>query len=109
MKIILSIVALSLVSCVNSDYLRKARVVDEEGKPIKGGMRTPREKIFGKGEFSNSNGYLYIVTSGSILQKDGFIPLRITPKSDKETYIMSRNTSNKEWDALDPNVILPTQ
>jgi len=109
MKILLLTVILSLMGCVNSDYLRKVQVLDEEGNPIKGVMRTPREKIFGKGEFSDRNGYLHVVTGGSILQKEGFIPLRIKKNSNKDTYIMSRNLTKKKWDALDPNAELPSQ
>lgn len=98
-----------MVGCANSDYLRKVQVLDEEGNPIKGVMRTPREKIFGKGEFSNRNGYLYVVEGGSILQKEGFIPLRIKKDSKKTVYVMSKNLTNKEWDALDPSADIPSQ
>lgn len=108
MKIIL-LLFLPLVGCITPDYLRKVQVLDEQGKAIQGVERWPREKLFGKGEFSNRKGFIYVVKGGGVLLKDDFIPLKIKSDSQAEVYFLKKDTEGRSWDASEISDIKPSQ
>jgi hypothetical protein len=110
MKVLLySLLVISLNSCTPS-YLRKVTVLDEDGRPLKGVMRTPRTMIFDKGVTSNSKGKIYTLKGGyGTFMKDGYIPLLIKQKSDADTYTLYRDPNGKVWTLSDLDDIVRSQ
>lgn len=108
MKILL-ILFLFLVSCTNTDHLRKVQVVDENNIPIKGVTRWPVKMLFDRGGPSNRKGFMYVTKDGGVILKDGFIPLNIKSTSQAEVYFLKKDTEGRSWNVSNISDIKPSQ